>query len=185
MIVGQGEEVEPCTDQRIEPSRVASEIVGRCLPFHFRFQIVSVRHHGLEIEEGQIAVHLSGDAAQALCIGEALPVFGEARGTDGCVLRVETSVAGEQQRELRWSPAAFGTCRGLCAANRGSIFGWRASADRHLGARLTRKSDARHEHGCGVDSKAHPPLDPHAVVSSSARARIGSTSNPKLWSRAK
>ncbi len=78
MIVGQREQVEAGIDERLQPQRVALEIIGLGLPLGVGDKIVAVGNDRLEIEEGKIAIHLGRDAAQRIGEAHDLAVLAEA-----------------------------------------------------------------------------------------------------------
>ncbi len=81
MIVGEREQIEARIDQRFERERVAPE-VERALALAFGSEVVAVGDDGLEIDEGEIAVDLAGDAGERVGEAHHLLALADAFGID-------------------------------------------------------------------------------------------------------
>jgi hypothetical protein len=62
MVVGEQEQIEAGTNERLQSRRTALEVVGRGLSLAVRDEIVAVGDHRLEIDEGEVAVDVARDA---------------------------------------------------------------------------------------------------------------------------
>ena len=98
VIVGEPEQVEAGIDQRLERGRVTPE-VERPLAPALGTEVVAVGHHGLEIDEGKIAIYRAGHSGKRVGEARHLLALVDAFGIDLGVGRIEAGIADEHDRE--------------------------------------------------------------------------------------
>ena len=70
MVIGEREQIEAGVDERLERGRMAPEVERRLLALALfsALEVVAVGDNGLEIDEGEVAVDLAGNARRVISV---------------------------------------------------------------------------------------------------------------------
>ena len=191
MVVGEREQIEAGIDQRLDRGGMAPEVEGAFALVAVGRDVVAVGDHGLEIDEGKIAVHFTRDARERVAKRRDLLALAEAAFIDRRFRRIEAGIAGEHDGEaIELLAFRCGGARArarACGADRGGELGGRAR--RCLAGAVQRARACAQSGKQARDRKRRAPASchptgPYVMAAASARGR-GSSSKPRLWSRAR